>query len=113
MMTEDMTEDCAKPLTFGDALKALKASCAVTRAAWRNPEQTVMLVHGSIPQSDSAEKEDIDTGDVARKLFDVGDLGTLVRLPDLVLHTASNTIMAWTPTVEDLLAEDWDVVYTP
>lgn len=70
-------------MDFSQALKELKRGCVMFRNGW-NGKHTLELPR--IP-------DDIDERSVVRVF---------------VLHTAQGDAVAWTPSVTDLLAEDWE-----
>lgn len=75
----------AKPvpgLNFGQALELLKEGARVTRDGWNGKGMFLHLESSSHEGSSAWE-------------------------PFIVLHTAQSTLVPWTPSQTDVLAEDW------
>ncbi len=74
---------------FGKALDVLRDGDAVTRLGWNAPDQCVFLVPGS----------------------EIAVAGRTVEYRDRIdLRAVNGEIDTWQPTVNDVLAYDWDYV---
>lgn len=102
-------------ISFGEALQHLKNGQKIARAGWNGKGMFVYLNKGScdfdsvpnVPGGDSITHID----GIKRELFDIGDTGTVTRLPNLNMRAATgNTVTGWLASQTDLLAEDWEVV---
>ena len=86
-------------MDFSLALADLKAGSKITRDSWNAPGQFVVLQAGypdGIPiNANTAAATGIPQGTVCR------------FRPYLMLHTADGSFVPWSPTVSDVLAEDW------
>lgn len=89
-------------MDFGEALHALKAGKRVTRVTWNAPGQYVAhqkgYPDGIAINANTAEATGIPQGTVCR------------FRPYLMLKTAQDDFVPWTPTQSDVLAEDWEVM---
>jgi hypothetical protein len=82
---------------FGKALENLKSNKKVTRKGWNGKGQFVYYVPSN--EYDSLT-------DVAKKSF-----GSTTRYNAyLAIKTAQGTVSTWVPSINDCLAEDWEVV---
>ena len=102
-------------ISFGEALQYLKNGQKITRSVWNGKGMFVYLNKGScdfdsvpnVPGGDSITHID----GIHREYFDVGDTGTVTRLPNLNMRSATGrTVTGWLASQTDLLAEDWEVV---
>jgi hypothetical protein len=84
-------------MNFGEALEQLKQNQKVSRAGWNGKNQFVYYV----PEAHYKAQTD-----VARKTF--GE--EVPYRAYLALKTEQNDIAMWTPSVSDVLAEDWQVI---
>jgi hypothetical protein len=89
-----MSSNC---LTFSSALEALKEGKKVTRAGWNGKGMFAYLV--------PAQKFPANT-DVAKETF--GD--EVPYRAYLALKTVQDDIACWTPSISDILSNDWLVV---
>lgn len=91
---------------FGWAIQQIKQGKAVARFGWNGKGMYVYLNKGSV---DAAGKyTSLSISGVSFDLFDIGDSGTLTRLPNLVMKTAGGEILnGWLASQTDILAEDW------
>lgn len=93
-------------LTFGQALEALKKGHCIARAGWNGKGMFVSLNKGSSEFLSPGRTETIEG--VSETLFDLGDTGTVTRLPKLNMRAASgSTVTGWLASQTDLLAEYW------
>ena len=93
-------------LNFGQALEAVKKGHRIARAGWNGKGMFVCLNKGSSEFLSPGRTETIEG--VSEKLFEFGNTGTVTRLPNLNMRTASgSTVTGWLASQTDLLAEDW------
>ena len=97
-------------MNFGKALKALKKGKCITREK-HDKSSFIYLNHGSVAYTEnSLETAHIEA--IKNELFEIGNTGTVTRLPNLNMKLVSGeTMTGWTPTQADMLAEDWQVVF--
>jgi len=99
-------------LNFGQALERLKNGDSVCRNGWNGKNMFIYLNHGNTPVS-LPLREDGQTpliDGVPQSLFVLGDEGTVTRLPNINMKTATgSTVTGWLASQADLLAEDWGV----
>lgn len=99
-----------KYLTFGEAIEALKQGKAVARSGWNGKSMSIFLNKGSYCFPDKPIDYFFIEG-VSSKLFENGDNGTVTRLPNINMKTASgSTVTGWLASQTDMLAEDWLIV---
>jgi hypothetical protein len=100
-------------LDFGAALRAAKAGKQIARKGWNGKNMFVFLNKGNydFPNGKSnGESNDYIEG-VNIELFETGDVGTVTRLPNLNMRSASGaTVTGWLASQTDLLAEDWNII---
>lgn len=98
-------------LNFGQALEALKQGKAVARSSWKNKQVCLTLKKGSRDVSnqsiDKLPKGSENVDGIPFYLFEQGDKGTFTRFPEINQFTATSKITIWTPSIADLLSEDW------
>jgi hypothetical protein len=97
-------------LNFGQALESLKQGKAISREGWNGKGMCVYLNNGSHDfgngEAASNKIEGIRVG-----LFQSGDTGTVTRLPNLNMKTATgSTVTGWLASQTDLLADDWCIL---
>lgn len=93
-------------MSFGQALQALRDGRRATRMAWGKPEAFVYLEKGSHAPIESGMLLSIEG--IGADLFEVGDTGTVTRLPNISFQgTTKNIVRGWVPSQSDLLADDW------
>lgn len=93
-------------MTFGDAIEALKDNKCIARESWKTKTVFIYLNRGSSAKLDTTYIDDINS-----RLYNLGDIGTTTRLPNLNSRNDNgNTITGWSPTQVDMLAEDWFIV---
>ena len=86
-------------MNFGQALEALKQGSKVARAGWNGKGQFVYMV--------PANSYPVNTA-VAKSYF--GENSLVPYRAYLALKTAQNDVTTWTPSISDVLAEDWTIV---
>lgn len=87
------------PMTFGDALAALKSGAKVARSGWNGAGMFVYLV--------PAASYPVQTG-AAKSHFGEGSM--VPYRAYLALKTAQDDVATWAPSGSDALAEDWAIV---
>lgn len=85
-------------LSFGDAVKALKAGKKVSRSGWNGKGMWLAL----IPQDQWGLGWGIP--------FDDGHVDAPAKLPWIGMKTADNRFVPWLASQTDVLADDWGVV---
>lgn len=97
----------SEPNGFDWAIQCLKKGHAVKRAGWNGRGMCIFLNKGSVDfRPNDTIPPRIDG--VPRALFENGDHGTVTRLPNLNMRTASgSTVTGWLASQTDILAEDW------
>lgn len=85
-------------LKFGEALEVLKAGGTVTRAAWGGAVDGIFLVQGSKFTVSRAP------------LIEFFPAGAEVQYRQHIDVRRGNVVGVWSPTSEDILANDWMVV---
>jgi hypothetical protein len=99
----------ASIMSFGGAIEYLKMGRAVARSGWNGKKMSLTLNKGSIPNDGGIAPRLIDG--VRHNLFSMGGAGTVVRLPNIDMKTASGSIVrGWLASQTDILAEDWYVL---
>ena len=94
-------------IKFGTALEAVKNGKKVARIGWNGKNMFVYLNKGSIDISKKAITTEY-VGGVSSSLFEVGDIDTITRMPNLNMKAADNSIITgWLASQTDMLAEDW------
>lgn len=96
-------------MPFGLAIEALKKGACVARAGWDGKGMLLWLNRGSsaTPPLD----RDAQIGGVSSDLFDLGDTGTVTRLPNINMRAADgSTVTGWLASQTDMLADDWMIV---
>lgn len=104
-------------MDFGKAIQALKDGHTVARRGWNGKGMFLFLNKGSaesIPekfvQGDVTEPRSFIEG-INSDLFELGGEGTITRLPNLNMHSATgSTVTGWLASQTDILAEDWEIV---
>lgn len=86
-------------MNFGEAIKALKKGERVARNGWNGKGMFVYLVgQASYPAM---------TG-VAKKYF--GENALVPYNAYMAIKNVNETVSTWVPSVNDCLAEDWEIV---
>ena len=96
---KEVADGAPAPMTFGDAITALKNGAKVARAGWNGKGMFVYLV--------PANSYPAQTG--AAKTF-FGDGGMVPYNAYLALKGMDDTVSTWAPSGSDALSEDWHVV---
>ena len=91
-------------MNFGQALEAIKQGKKIQRAGWNGLGMWVALQVGSKIDSSLAR------GGAAKQLADLGEVKEIVINPHLSIKNADNSISTWVPSVNDCIAEDWNVL---
>lgn len=86
-------------ITFGLALEALKRGFKVARAGWNGKGMFVYLVPAASYQA--------QTG-VAKEYF--GETAMVSYAAYMAIKNVNETVSTWVPSVNDCLAEDWEIV---
>ena len=95
-----------KQMIFGGAIGALKRGERVAREGWNGKGMFIFLNPGSHPGNYGSH---IDGVNIA--LFEIADTGTVTRLPNINMRSASGaTVTGWLASQTDMLAEDWQIV---
>lgn len=84
-------------LTFGEALRALKQGKKVRRAGWAGDDHVVL--HKGFPNGTAINQ---NAADATGK-----PVGTLCGFQPFLLAFTENSYVPWTPSMLDVLAEDW------
>ena len=105
-------------LSFGQALDQLKQGQSIARKGWNGKNMFVYLNKGSYDFPNTDGHSDFNEGDliegVSEKLFENGHHGTITRLPNINMRTATgSTVTGWLASQTDLLADDWGVLPEP
>ncbi len=96
---------------FGAAIEALKGGQRVARAGWNGKGMFLFLNRGSAAFDDSEPSRVPAIDGVPSGLFDNGDAGTVTRLPNINMRSASgSTVTGWLASQTDILAEDWEIL---
>lgn len=112
-------ESPSTAMSFSAALAIVKAGGRVARAGWNGKGMFIYLNKGSFPHEllgfeagatpVAGHPSTIDG--VSLGLFECGDRGTAIRLPNINMRSASGAIVTgWLASQTDILAEDWEVV---
>lgn len=101
--------NATKGLTFGQALEALKTGSRIAREGWNGKGMWIYLNKGSHDCLEPVNPSHIEGIDC--HLFVDGDNGTVTRLPNINMRTASGSIVTgWLASQTDMLAEDWTIL---
>lgn len=85
--------------TFSTALEALKSGRKVARKEWNGTRMFIFLVPGSTFEVNRAP------------LLGIYPPGTQIQYqPHIDMRTAQGTVVPWSASQSDLLAEDWYVL---
>lgn len=96
-------------LTFGEAIEAAKQGLAIARIGWNGKNMCVYIKKGNDSTSFVNKDGTVEyPSGIKGDLFEVGDTGTIRRLPCLCMKTADGSILeGWLASQSDILAEDW------
>ena len=89
-------------MDFGGALKALKEGERVERAGWNGKGMWVALMTGY--------PEGVEANDATVKAHRLKPGSTVVVRPYLVMRAVDGSLVNWTVSQTDALAEDWSTV---
>lgn len=97
-------------LTFGQALEELKSGKKISRQGWNGKNMFVYLNMG-IHDFGEDRGQGLPIEGIKSDLFLMGDVGTVTRLPNINMMSATgSTVTGWLASQTDLLAEDWGIV---
>ncbi len=100
-----------KDLNFGEAIEALKDGKCVARSGWNGKGMFIYLNKGSVSKDSETDLEYTHIDGIKTSLFENGDVGTVTRLPNLNMKSASGaTVTGWLASQTDILAEDWEIL---
>ena len=100
-----------KLVTFGEAIKALKEGKCIARNGWNGKGMYVYLNKGNVFKDPECNSDDTEIDGISIDLFEKGDIGTITRLPNLNMKTATGSIVTgWLASQTDILAEDWIIL---
>jgi hypothetical protein len=88
-----------KDLSFGGAVECLKLGKAVAREGWNGKGMFIYLVPGNAYPA--------QTG-VAKQFW--GDTSMVPYSPYIAMKAVDGMVDTWSPSVRDVLAEDWEVI---
>lgn len=98
-------------ITFGEAIESLKDGKCVARNGWNGKGMFIYLNKGSINKDPECDLEFTEIEGIKVKLFEHGDIGTVTRLPNLNMKSATgSTVTGWLASQTDILAEDWVIL---
>jgi len=90
-------------LTLGDALAYLKLGYKVTRKGWNGKGMYILIMDGY---------ENIKPNEMTKLKHKLVEDTTITISPYIVMRTASGELQpGWLASQNDLLAEDWVVIY--
>ena len=96
-------------ITFGAAIEAAKQGKAIARSGWNGKNMYVWMAKGNYASDTEAPK--VISSGVNLGLFEVGDKGTVTRMPNLNMKAADgSTVTGWLASQTDILAEDWQIL---
>lgn len=99
-------------MNFGLAIEALKAGKKVAREGWNGKGMFIYLNLGSVAfGADDEVTDDHLIDGISIKLFEAGDTGTVTRLPNINMKTATgSTLTGWLASQADILSDDWLII---
>ena len=99
-------------MNFGLAIEALKAGKKVAREGWNGKGMFIYLNLGSVAfGADDEVTDDHLIDGISIKLFETGDTGTVTRLPNINMKTATgSTLTGWLASQTDILSDDWLII---
>lgn len=84
-------------MNFGQAIEALKAGKKVARAGWNGRGMFVYYVAGAhYPAQTQIAKDEFGL--------------TVEYNPYFAIKNVNRTVSTWVPSINDCLAEDWEVI---
>ena len=93
--------------TFGydKVVKGLKRGKVFARQGWNGKGMFIYMNMGSTPTQRKVVNR---INGVSSKLFEVGDEGTVTRMPNINFNAADgSTVVGWLASQTDMFAEDW------
>jgi hypothetical protein len=97
-------------MDFGKALVALKEGSDIARRGWNGKGMYLSLNKGSHDFTKALDTKPYIDG-VFQDLFEPAGSGTITRMPNINMRTASGSIVTgWIPSQPDMLAEDWEII---
>lgn len=104
-------------VSFAAALEAVKQGHRARRVGWNGKGMFVFIQKGSIEAGKYGFTEPpvanhpSTMNGVSFGLFELGDKGTVTRMPCVCLQAADGSIVTgWTASQVDMLAVDWEVL---
>lgn len=97
-----MNKEAIKLISFAKALDALKEGSTIRRAYWY--DKFVYLYKGNL--AIDVEDNEIYDG-ISKNLYNIGDYGTVTRLPNLNMKYNDSILTGWVPSQADMLSDDW------
>lgn len=96
-------------ISFSEALTYLKQGHLIARAGWNGIGMFIYLNKGS--SETLSPDRSLTIEGLSESLFDLGDTGTITRLPNINMRAASgSTVTGWLASQTDMLADDWEIV---
>ena len=89
-------------MNFSEALDLLKQGKKLQRKGWNGKNQMVAMQKGY--------PEGIPTNKNTREAWDLKEGELFVVEPYLQIQTVNKSHAMWVPSINDLFAEDWEVV---
>lgn len=86
-------------MTFGDTVAALKVGAKVCRTGWNGKGMFVYLVPANSYPAQTA---------AAKSVF--GENSLVPYNAYLAIKNVDGTVSTWVPSINDVLAEDWEIV---
>lgn len=100
---KDVFDRAYRPTTgmsFGMAIEAIRAGKCITRAGWNGRGMFVYLVpESAYPASTRAAKSHF------------GEAAMVPYNAYMAIKNVNNTVSTWVPSVNDCLAQDWEIVW--
>lgn len=94
------------PMNFSDALVLLKAGKTMKRSGWNGRGMFVFLVPSRVSVLQGAHLCTVEAAD--NPLLRIYPKRSVIRQQARIdIRLPDDTIGMWTPTIEDVLAEDW------
>ena len=101
-----MLEKSIRNTTFIVVLRAIKAGRVATREAWNNNSFTY-LSEGSTTSTYPEYRIPKELEELAKEFSDIG----VPIKGHIDKFSPDGIILGWTPTTEDVIAEDWCLLY--
>ena len=111
VIKEEREKNMEKLVTFGEAIKALKEGKCIARNGWNGKGMHVYLNKGNVFKDPECDLAFTEIEGIKVELFEHGDIGTVTRLPNLNMKSATgSTVTGWLASQTDILAEDWIIL---